>query len=104
MFSSLLLLGALSAPAGLEPTAAVAQGDLFALKARRVELGNGEVMEHAVLLVENGTIVTMGQDLPIERGIPIIELDDDIASRWGPRIVDFLQVIVTATASVEVPA
>ncbi len=31
----------------------------------------------------------------------VVELDDDIASRWGPRIVDFLQVIVDATADVE---
>lgn len=34
----------------------------------------------------------------------IIELDDDIASRWGPRIVDFLRVIVEATSNVEQPA
>ena len=26
----------------------------------------------------------------------IIELDDDIASRWGPRVVDFLEAIATA--------
>jgi iron complex transport system substrate-binding protein len=26
----------------------------------------------------------------------IIELDDDIASRWGPRVVEFLQVVATA--------
>ncbi|MEM6673657.1 MAG: amidohydrolase family protein [Planctomycetota bacterium] len=72
--SSLLLLGttaAAPAPAALAP------GDLFVIKARRVELGDGEVMEHAVILVEDGSIVTMGQDLPIERGIPVIELDDD---------------------------
>ncbi len=30
----------------------------------------------------------------------IFELDDDIASRWGPRIVDFLAVIVKATATI----
>ena len=86
MFSSLLLLGA-AAPAPLP-----VQGDLFVLKARRAIVGNGEVMEHAVILVENGAIVTMGQDLPIERGIPVIELDDDQIvmpgivnpySRWG---------------------
>lgn len=34
----------------------------------------------------------------------IVELDDDIASRWGPRIVDFLRAIVEATADVEAPA
>ncbi len=27
----------------------------------------------------------------------VIELDDDIASRWGPRVVDFLRVIIEAT-------
>jgi iron complex transport system substrate-binding protein len=32
----------------------------------------------------------------------IVELDDDVASRWGPRIVDLLQVIVDATAPVTV--
>ena len=30
----------------------------------------------------------------------IIELDDDVASRWGPRIVDFLRTIVDAVNSV----
>jgi iron complex transport system substrate-binding protein len=26
----------------------------------------------------------------------VILLDDDIASRWGPRVVDFLEVLVNA--------
>ncbi|MEW2441435.1 ABC transporter substrate-binding protein [Micromonospora marina] len=30
----------------------------------------------------------------------IVELDDDIASRWGPRVVELLKVIVDATAKV----
>ncbi|HUG74374.1 MAG TPA: ABC transporter substrate-binding protein [Acidimicrobiia bacterium] len=34
----------------------------------------------------------------------VIELDDDIASRWGPRIVEFFRKIVEATAAIEVPA
>ena len=34
----------------------------------------------------------------------VIELDDDIASRWGPRIVDFLQVIADATADLDLAA
>jgi len=49
----------------------------FVLKARRVEIGDGEVMEHAVMLIEDGKILVMGQDLPVERGLPVIELDDD---------------------------
>ncbi|MCP3911238.1 MAG: ABC transporter substrate-binding protein [Actinomycetia bacterium] len=31
----------------------------------------------------------------------VIELDDDIASRWGPRVVDFLRAIVEAAVAVE---
>ena len=30
----------------------------------------------------------------------VVELDDDIASRWGPRVVDLLQAVVDATAKV----
>jgi hypothetical protein len=51
--------------------------DLYAIRARRAELGNGEVLEHAVILVEDGKIVIVGEDLPIERGIPVIDLDDE---------------------------
>ena len=71
ILSPLLLL----APMAAAPAAPV-QGDLFVIKAPRVELGDGEVMEHAVILVEDGEIVTMGQDLPIERGIPVVELEE----------------------------
>ena len=67
ILSPLLLLGPLAAA-----PAPPVQGDLFVIKAPRVELGDGEVMEHAVIFVEDGEIVTMGQDLPIERGIPVI--------------------------------
>ena len=31
----------------------------------------------------------------------VVELDDDIASRWGPRIVDFLRVVVERVRSAE---
>ena len=50
--------------------------DLFAIRAPRAEVGNGEVLEHAVLLIEDGKIVMIGEDLPIERGIPVIDLDE----------------------------
>ncbi|MEZ5975818.1 MAG: amidohydrolase family protein [Planctomycetota bacterium] len=52
-------------------------GDLLALKARKLYVGNGEILEHAVLLIDDGKIVTIGEDLPIEPGIPVRELDDD---------------------------
>jgi iron complex transport system substrate-binding protein len=31
----------------------------------------------------------------------IVELDDDVASRWGPRVVDFLRDVAEAVATVE---
>ena len=52
-------------------------GDLMALKATKVYVGNGEVLEHAVILIEDGKIITIGEDLPIEAGIPVLELDED---------------------------
>jgi iron complex transport system substrate-binding protein len=32
----------------------------------------------------------------------VVELNDDVASRWGPRVVELLQIIVDATAPVTV--
>lgn len=32
----------------------------------------------------------------------VVELDDDIASRWGPRVVDLLEKVAAAVAKVEV--
>jgi len=43
-------------------------------------------------------------DLTAVQAGNVIELDDDIASRWGPRIVDFLRAIVEATADVDAAA
>jgi iron complex transport system substrate-binding protein len=34
----------------------------------------------------------------------VIELDDDVASRWGPRIVDFLKAVADAVSDVEARA
>lgn len=37
-------------------------------------------------------------DIDAVKNDQIVELDDDIASRWGPRVVDLLRVIVDASA------
>lgn len=54
--------------------------DLFALKVGRVETVSQGTIEHAVILIENGKIVTIGQDLEIERGIPVIDRSDMVAT------------------------
>jgi iron complex transport system substrate-binding protein len=41
-----------------------------------------------------------GELTAVRRGA-VVELDPDIASRWGPRTVDFLRSVVDATAGVE---
>ena len=74
----LALTPALGSPGALPAPAPESQApDLVAIRAPRVELGNGETLENAVILIEDGKIVTIGEDLPIERGIPVIELDEN---------------------------
>ena len=34
----------------------------------------------------------------------VVEVDEDIASRWGPRVVDYLEIVSEAVAQVAVPA
>jgi imidazolonepropionase-like amidohydrolase len=48
-------------------------GDLLAIRVGRAETVSHGAIEHAVILVEDGKIVTIGQDLPIERGIPVLD-------------------------------
>jgi hypothetical protein len=53
--------------------AATAPADLLAIRVGRAETVSKGAIEHAVILVEGGKIVTIGEDLPIERGIPILD-------------------------------
>ncbi|HVM10916.1 MAG TPA: ABC transporter substrate-binding protein [Actinomycetota bacterium] len=36
----------------------------------------------------------------VERGA-VVELDDDVASRWGPRVVDLLRIVVESVSELE---
>lgn len=51
--------------------------DIFAVRARSAESVSHGTLEYAVILIENGKIVTVGEDLSIERGIPVVEVPDD---------------------------
>ncbi len=48
-------------------------GGPIAIRVGRAETVAKGVVEHAVILVEDGKIVLIGEDLPIERGIPILD-------------------------------
>jgi iron complex transport system substrate-binding protein len=43
-------------------------------------------------------------DLSAVRGGDVVELDDDVASRWGPRLVDLLRQIADAATKAEAQA
>lgn len=48
-------------------------GDALAIRVGRAEtIANGSV-EHAVILIEDGRISMVDQDLPVERGIPVLD-------------------------------
>lgn len=71
MIASLLLTLAAASTA----TPAPASG-LMAIRARRVETVANGTLEHAVILIEDGKIVKVGEDLPIERGIPVFDVPE----------------------------
>ncbi|MCE9595350.1 MAG: amidohydrolase family protein [Planctomycetes bacterium] len=66
----------LTSCAALVVASIASAGDLVAIKAGHVETVSHGCIQHAVILVEDGKIVTIGRDLPIERGIPVIDAPD----------------------------
>ena len=74
LFTGLLVLPSLSAPS-----------DVVALRVGRAETISHGTLEHAVILVENGKIVAIGEDLAVGRGIPIVDCPDWVAT---PGLID----------------
>lgn len=46
---------------------------LLAIRVGKAETIAKGTLENAVVLIENGKIVTIGEDLPVERGIPVLD-------------------------------
>lgn len=59
--------------------------NLLAIRVGKAETIAKGTIEHAVILIENGKIVTIGEDLPIERGIPVLDRPDWVVM---PGLVD----------------
>jgi hypothetical protein len=68
----------LGAAAGVASPAPATPFDVLALRVGRAEtIANGTI-ENAVILIQGSTIVAVGEDLPIERGIRVIDLPDAV--------------------------
>ena len=66
----------LAAPLAVLATSPPTHADLVAIRVGLAETAADGPIEHAVVLVEDGKIVSIGQDLVIGRGIPVIERPD----------------------------
>jgi hypothetical protein len=73
ILETLLLSLAAASPAG-EQTAPLPS--LFAIRVGRAETIAKGTLQHAVILVEDGKIVKIGEDLPVARGIPVLDRPD----------------------------
>ena len=56
---------------------------LLAIRVGRAETIAKGTLENAVVLIENGKIVTIGEDLPVERGIPVLDRPTMLATDEG---------------------
>jgi hypothetical protein len=71
MILQTLLLSLAAAPPASEPTGSLP--GLFAIRVGRAETIAKGTIHHAVILVQDGKIVKIGEDLPVARGIPVID-------------------------------
>lgn len=60
-------------------TAPTGGGELVAIRVKRAETIAQGPIEHALILVEGGKILEIGEDLPVERGIPVLDRPDWVA-------------------------
>ncbi len=57
--------------------------DVMAVKVGRAETVSDGSIPNAVILIEDGKITVVGEDLPIDRGIPVIDLGPDSIAMPG---------------------
>jgi hypothetical protein len=74
-----LLLGLLPFAAPTADDEPIELPQYFAVRVGEAHTVSHGTIEHAVILVENGRIVVVGEDLAIERGIPVFDRPDWVA-------------------------
>lgn len=71
--SLVLALGPAAASAAVPATPAATGGGLVAIRVGRAETVSQGAIEHAVILVGDGKILALGEDLPVERGVRVLD-------------------------------
>ncbi len=69
-----ILIAALAHPG---PAPSPAAADVFALRASKVHIGNGQVVEGGVLVIEDGVVRAVGEAAP--EGVTVTDVDGEIA-------------------------
>lgn len=57
-----------------------AQDAPFAIRASRVVIGNGSIVENGLVLVQNGKIVAVGDSIPLPEGIGVVEHEGTLSA------------------------
>lgn len=52
----------------------------FALRAARVHVGDGTVLENAIVLIEDGKIINVGKGIAVGNKVPLLEHDGDLSA------------------------
>lgn len=85
LFRTAFLAGCVCA-ALLGSAAAATDGDEpIVIKARAIHIGNGEVIENGMILIEDGRIVAVGSDLSIPDGARVVDASDGAVT---PGLID----------------
>jgi len=87
-----LLAVAAIVPSGRASRAEDSAGPV-AVKARRIHVGDGRTIENGILLIENGRIRAVGNDVKIPPGTPVIEID---GGEMTPGLIDANARVETA--------
>ena len=84
MLTATLFLSALLAPGGVPDPSGTTPGatptDSFAIRATRVHMGGGEVVENGLVLVQDGRIAASGANVTVPDGVPVIEHEGDLSA------------------------
>ncbi len=73
MNTNAFLLAALALVAGPPANASPGEGDALAIRAEKLHVGDGTIIENGIVVFENGKITEVGKGAPVPKGVVLIE-------------------------------